>query len=121
MDPGDNLTVDTPEQIALEFQIAGIGSRFLAMAIDTLIQTAFYFLVGLAIALIPKLAAVPELGPWYAAVFVLTLFCIYWGYFAAFEVIWKGQTPGKRVLKIRVIKDNGRPINIYEAIGRNLK
>lgn len=47
-------------------------------------------------------------------------FAIYWGYFAFFEIVWKGQTPGKRVAGIRVIKESGRPINAFEAIGRNL-
>jgi len=41
------------------------------------------------------------------------------GYFAIFEIFWKGQTPGKRLAKIRVIKESGRPINAYEAIARN--
>jgi uncharacterized RDD family membrane protein YckC len=47
-------------------------------------------------------------------------FAIYWGYFAIFEILWKGQTPGKRFTGIRVIKESGRPINAFEAIGRNL-
>ena len=47
-------------------------------------------------------------------------FAIYWGYFAIFEILWKGQTPGKRFAGIRVIKESGRPINAFEAIGRNL-
>ena len=51
---------------------------------------------------------------------VFVLFAIYWGYFAFFETIWKGQTPGKRYAGIRVIKESGRPINAFEAIGRNL-
>ena len=51
---------------------------------------------------------------------IFVLFAIYWGYFAAFEVLWKGQTPGKRFAGIRVIKESGRPINAVEAIGRNL-
>jgi hypothetical protein len=51
---------------------------------------------------------------------ILFLFCVYWGYFAFFEVIWKGQTPGKRLAGIRAIKDSGRALNVYEVIGRNL-
>ena len=51
---------------------------------------------------------------------IFIAFAVYWGYFAFFEIIWKGQTPGKRVAGIRVIKESGRPINAYEAIGRNL-
>jgi uncharacterized RDD family membrane protein YckC len=61
---------------------------------------------------LPKL-----LGP---ALAIFILFAIYWGYFAFFESIWSGQTPGKRYAGIRVIKDSGRPINTFEAIGRNL-
>ena len=50
----------------------------------------------------------------------LSVFCIYWGYFAAFEIFWHGQTPGKRVAGIRVVKDTGRPITAIEGVGRNL-
>ena len=54
MEPLDKLTIDTPEQTALEFPLAGIGSRFLAMVIDTAIQlvVAFVLLVGLLLFLV---------------------------------------------------------------------
>jgi uncharacterized RDD family membrane protein YckC len=55
-----------------------------------------------------------------AAIVVLILYCLYWGYFAFFEIIWNGQTPGKRLVGIRVIKESGRPITVLEAIGRNI-
>ena len=45
---------------------------------------------------------------------------LYYGYFALFEAIWIGQTPGKRVARIRVIKETGRPINAVESIARNM-
>ena len=122
--PGfDQLRIDTPEQIALELPLAGIGSRFLAIAIDTLIQAAVYLITALIfIIAIPIGSAglnfLPRLvGP---AMAVFILFAVYWGYFAFFEIIWKGQTPGKRYAGIRVIKESGRPINAFEAIGRNL-
>src|SRR5262249_29655520 len=54
------------------------------------------------------------------AVTIFFFFSIYWGYYAVFESIWKGQTPGKRYVGIRVIKESGRPIGAVEAIGRNL-
>jgi len=129
MDPSDNnLSIDTPEQIALEFSVAGIGSRLLAITIDTLIQIAFYFLIILGLVTLamplfrsaPVNTASPNAALWAAAITVFLFFCIYWGYFAAFEVLWKGRTPGKYFMKIRVIKDNGRAINVYEGIGRNL-
>jgi uncharacterized RDD family membrane protein YckC len=136
LDPLDNLSIDTPEQIALEFQIAGIGSRFLAMAVDTLIHAGLYILFALAFWGIAALlifiggaaarsanvstAVAETAGMWVGAIAIFVFFCVYWGYFALFEAIWKGQTPGKRVAKIRVIKDSGRPITAVESIGRNL-
>ena len=92
------------------------------MAIDTLIQIALYLITGLIfLFLLPEgfsfFSFLPKtLGP---AIGIFIGFAIYWGYFAIFEIIWKGQTPGKRVAGIRVIKESGRPINAFEAIGRN--
>lgn len=123
MDSFDQLNIDTPEQIALELPLAGIGSRFLAIGIDTLIQVAVYIITALILVFAWPLGTsvftfLPRLvGP---AVAIFILFAVYWGYFAFFEIIWKGQTPGKRYAGIRVIKESGRPINAYEAIGRNL-
>ena len=119
----DQLQIDTPEQIALELPLAGIGSRFLALTIDTLIQSVVYFLTAFIFILVMPLGSsslnfLPRLlGP---AMAIFILFAVYWGYFAFFEIIWKGQTPGKRYAGIRVIKESGRPINAFEAIGRNL-
>ena len=122
MDSFDQLKIDTPEQIALELPLAGIGSRFLAMTIDTLIQLAAYLIIGLLFFLIlpagfSMFSFLPQtLGP---AIAIFLIFAVYWGYFAIFESFWSGQTPGKRVAGIRVIKESGRPINAFEAIGRN--
>jgi uncharacterized RDD family membrane protein YckC len=120
----DQLTIDTPEQIALELPLAGIGSRFLALTIDTVLQFVLYVTAAFAFAF----AGIAGIGHylrwipanWVPAVTILFVFCVYWGYFAFFEIIWKGQTPGKRMSRIRVIKESGRPINAYEAIARNL-
>jgi uncharacterized RDD family membrane protein YckC len=122
----DYLTIETPEQIALELPLAGIGSRFLALAIDTLIQ----LLIGLVLFLL--WIALGALGLWHAsvaasqrsiwatAVLVLAAFLVQLGYFAFFESIWNGQTPGKRYLHLRVIRRGGQPISVYEAVARNL-
>jgi uncharacterized RDD family membrane protein YckC len=121
VDSVDQLRIDTPEQIALELPLAGIGSRFLALGIDTLLQSLLYVLGGIGFVLLPAGASwlrfSLSLG---AALAVLFFFCVYWGYFAFFEVVWRGQTPGKRYVGIRVIKESGRPIDAVEAIGRNL-
>lgn len=121
MDSLEKLTIETPEQIALEYPLAGIGSRFMAFFYDSLIQ-----LVITLVVIVVMIFVAPDLGKywptawnWVAAVYVFVGFCLYWGYFAAFEALWNGQTPGKRKAGIRVIKDSGRPITAFEAISRN--
>jgi uncharacterized RDD family membrane protein YckC len=120
----DQLHIHTPEQIALELPLAGIGSRFLGLAIDTLLQIVLYFVGGLLFAWMGTTGMARMVGwlsfSWLGAVAMLFIFCVYWGYFAIFEIFWNGQTPGKRLAKIRVIQASGRPINAYEAIARNL-
>src|SRR5438874_3273562 len=118
----EKLTIETPEQTLLEFGIAGIGSRFLALALDTLIQILIGFIVGLGgtMALGALAAALPKSAVWGAALLVIFFFLLYFGYFAFFEIIWNGQTPGKRKAGIRVIKDSGRPLTVAESIARNL-
>lgn len=118
----DKLTIETPEQTALDFAIAGIGSRFLALALDTLIQIAVGIVVGIGGSILIGLlaAAVPKAAVWSFAIFILFYFLLYFGYFAIFEIVWNGQTPGKRKAGIRVIKDSGRPLTPAESIARNL-
>ena len=118
----DKLTIETPEQTALEFPLAGIGSRFLALAADTLLQLAAAWIVimifavsAISLSLFSKVA-----GIWTFAIMIFILFSVQFGYFALFEALWNGQTPGKRWTHLRVIKDSGRPISAYDAILRNL-
>jgi uncharacterized RDD family membrane protein YckC len=118
----EHLKIDTPEQVALELPVAGIGSRFLAIAVDTLLQVALYIggalLVLAGVFIFGRAAnAFFVIG---SVVFILFMFLMYWGYFVVFEILWSGRTPGKRYAGIRVIKESGRPINAYEAIGRNV-
>ena len=120
MQSDERLTIDTPEQVTLELPLAGIGSRFLAVAVDTVLQAALYAAGVLMIVVGPRIRAGALLQPMGAALAILFVFCVYWGYFAFFEIIWSGRTPGKRLAGIRVIKESGRPINAYEAIGRNV-
>ncbi len=120
--------VETPEQVELHFPLAGLGSRFLALVVDILIQTATYFLLAVVIAIVFSIpAAQRHLGSmgetaqkWFVAGIIFIFFLLYGGYFSLFETFQNGQTPGKRVMKIRVIKDSGRQITFFEALARNL-
>jgi uncharacterized RDD family membrane protein YckC len=100
-----------------------VGSRFLAFALDTLIQLAVSAVVGIGFATYS--AWIGFSGSSRSTIWILSLvglffFALYFGYFAFFEAIWNGQTPGKRVTRIRVIKETGRPINPPESMARNL-
>jgi uncharacterized RDD family membrane protein YckC len=118
----DKLTIDTPEQTVLEYPIAGLGSRFLAVLVDTAIQVALgIFVIILGSIIGAGLSRLGGLGPqWTLAIIIFLLFLLNSGYFALFEILWNGQTPGKRLSQLRVIKDDGRPIGAYEAIVRNV-
>ena len=121
MSSADKLIIETPEQTSLEFPLAGIGSRFLALATDTLIQMALFAVLGIAAVLLSLANVLSTMGKqWVIAIFLFIFFSIQFGYFAAFESLWNGQTPGKRWTRLRVIKDSGRPITPYDAILRNL-
>lgn len=110
----DQHTIETPEQMPLQLALAGIGSRFLAIALDTLIQVALIVLLVLVVAVLGTG------GTWSVALFIAGGFLVLYGYFAFFEIVWNGQTPGKRAVGIRVVKDSGRPLTAAETIGRNL-
>jgi uncharacterized RDD family membrane protein YckC len=125
----ETLTIETPEHVELQFALATIGNRFLACAIDHALQvTAILltvFIMFRASAEVRRFgervtSGVAEGGLWILALATLIVFVIIFGYFVIFETLWSGQTPGKRWLKLRVIKDDGRPINFFESLSRNL-
>lgn len=120
----DILVIETPERVPLHFALASIGNRFIACAIDHAIQVlAIGFVVLIAVILMsfPIVEqAVSGAPKWVLAIMILLLFVIFAGYFAFFEWAWSGQTPGKRWLKLRVLREDGRPITFWEAAVRNL-
>ena len=122
MRPPEKLTIDTPEQIALEFPLAGAGSRFLALAIDSFVQVGVLLVLALLafLALWFRSLGFQSLATWVFAVLVLLGFVLYYGYFAAFEALWGGQTPGKRAVGLRVISVSGQPITTFDSLLRNL-
>jgi len=117
----DQLNIDTPELVAIQMPLAGIGSRFIALLIDTLIWAAGLVVLGLVLwAFQPALQAFSSLSyQWTVAIFTLSIFLLNWGYFTLFEAFWHGRTPGKRIARIRVIQRSGRAIGIIESMARN--
>ena len=126
----ETLVIETPERVPLAFAQASIGNRFLAAAIDHFIQflsiavVAWIFLTAAGFGggeqggILDQITS--EVPKWTIAIMIFVLFLLFTGYFIFFEWLWDGQTPGKRLLKLRVIRDDGRPITLWEAIARNL-
>ncbi len=136
MDSASKLTVETPEQIGLEFELAGLGSRLLAALIDFLCMLAF-LIAALAIAFgaiesgqeswkqVAENAS--QQAPWTQGLGVaatilvfLSIFLVQWGYYIICEMVTGGASPGKRALGLRVIRDNGLPIGFVASLLRNL-
>ena len=118
------LIIETPERVPLHFGLASIGNRFLACAIDHTFQVLTIALMVIAFFTLASYSSVgDELSnapKWVIAILIIVLFLIVSSYFAFFEWIWSGQTPGKRWLKLRVIREDGRPVTFWEAAVRNL-
>jgi uncharacterized RDD family membrane protein YckC len=116
----DELVIETPERVELHYVLANVGNRFLAAAIDHIIQLLLLLALFLILGALSKWNFESSLGVWALAIAVLAAFAIYWGYFVLFETFWNGQTPGKRIMKLRVVREDGRPIRFFEAFVRNL-
>jgi len=128
-----NVTVHTPESIAFQYDLAGLGSRFLAVFIDTLVQIVLLLLLAWGIFALAKSAplgaesrALSHSAAYHfgesmgVAVLIFVLFMIFYGYFILFETFWNGQTPGKKLLGIRVVRDGGFPLDFGSSAVRNL-
>lgn len=122
------LDVRTAEAIAVRYELAGLGSRFLALTLDLAIQFAAVAPVAVAAAVfavpLARALAAIKLDKTITVVLISLLallsFALFFGYFIIFELAWNGQTPGKRALGIRVVRDEGFPVDAGAAIVRNV-
>ncbi|HPZ10362.1 MAG TPA: RDD family protein [Candidatus Eremiobacteraeota bacterium] len=122
----DRLSVLTPEAVEFDFELADLGSRFIAIFLDTIIQIVILLPVIGLIYLIQFLGIDTKINPdpfssWIIGLLFLFLFIMgFSGYYIIFELIWNGRTPGKRIVRIKVIKDGGYPLDITSSFIRNL-
>ena len=115
----------TPERVSLQYDVAGIGSRGAAAMVDTLIQAITLAVVMAGLSGVTAVAGVSApLGrggvTLVFALLALAIFIVTSGYFMLWEILWSGQTPGKRLVGVRVIRENGYPIRPVDAVIRNL-
>jgi uncharacterized RDD family membrane protein YckC len=123
-----NVDVRTPESIAFRYELAGLGSRCLAVCIDLVIQFAILaailwglYYVGSRQDYRPISTHDDDLARSFAiGLIVFIIFMIFYGYHILFEAFWNGQTPGKKMIGIRVVRDGGYPLDFGGAFLRNL-
>ena len=126
----NEVKLQTPESVELEFTLAGIGNRAYALLIDYIIL-GLVLLLSLVITIFLTYQISAGLGSflgnfqgralqWLWAIEAFIAFIVYVGYFVIFETIWQGQTPGKKRIKIRVICDDGKPVRLSQTVLRAL-
>ena len=110
----ETLRIATPEGVSLELPLAGVGSRFVALLVDTLLQGVIF--VGVIVLL------VVSGGDGFTAFAVMgfTVFSLLFVYPVAFELAAGGRTPGKRWSSLRVVCDNGSTVTFRASALRNL-
>jgi len=118
IDRDPRLEVDTPEHITLAFDLAGPGSRAMAAMIDYGLIASTLIALGLVVALAPAIEG--AVGGVSAATWTFLAFLLQSGYFFTCEWIWRGRTVGKRAIGLRVVSDDGTPIDIEAAALRNV-
>jgi uncharacterized RDD family membrane protein YckC len=111
----DRLTIATPEGVDVEMVLAGLGSRFLARLLDTLIQAVCIIALAIVAA-----AASDAIGGFAPAVAAVGFFGVLWVYDVAFEMLASGRTPGKRAAGIRVVGTRGEPVTFRASAVRNI-
>jgi uncharacterized RDD family membrane protein YckC len=112
-----SIQIVTPENIAFRYRVAGPFRRLQAYLLDLLIRLAVCGIAWIALTIVFGLLGLIGFGVGLA--FVVT-FVVMWFYGGLFEAFWNGQTPGKRIARIRVLSVDGQPINGFQAVLRNL-
>lgn len=121
----DEVSVLSAENVFFDIETAGLGARFGATLIDFTLQLLAALVLGVAGAFIESnLLPFESMTLWMIeairAIAMLVGFIIFFGYYFIFEWLWDGQTPGKRLLKLRVMQVDGMPITYWHALVRNI-
>ncbi len=114
----NRIVIDTPENVSFHYKVADLGSRCIALFIDTLIQFTIY--VSLLVGASYLRVEWERLSNWALALVILIGFLLFVFYFVLLETVTHGQSIGKRVMKLRVIRSDGRPLTLIDSVLRNL-
>lgn len=123
----ETFRVDTPESVDLALEPAGLGTRFLAIMVDALIQWGAALMLLFIVLPMTAISNAFDLfgnsGTFdgvLMAILLLSVGFLFFLYKLVLEAFWNGQTVGKRVVGIRVIKANGLPVDFLQVVIRNI-
>jgi uncharacterized RDD family membrane protein YckC len=120
----DEVRIETPEQIEVSLEIAGIGSRFVAQVLDWLIKWSIVLVAVLLVSIVAGMLGVvfsnTSLNYMLTALAVALFYAFLLGFDIYFEVRHNGQTPGKKIAGIRALREGGSPLDFRSACVRNL-
>lgn len=119
LETGIDTTVDveTPEHVTFRVHVAGPSRRAVAYGVDLLIRGGIF----LVLAIVAEMAGMNvDFEGTSQGVLLVVMFSLEWGYYILFESLWSGQTPGKRMLKLRTVKESGVPLTFLDVVLRNL-
>ena len=118
------VDIETPELVTFSYTVAGVGSRVAAALLDYLLCLLLFIgvIVGLAYLGAGRMVARTSTSSeaWAIAIVVLGQFFILWGYYVLWEGLADGQTPGKRLMRLRVVSDGGYSVSFAGSAIRNL-
>lgn len=116
------LPIRTAEQVRVAYPLAGIGNRFLAAFLDGFLIALG--IVGLTLLSVTVTERFPLRGVGRAALagvfLVVVTLVLPFTYYVLLETFWNGQTMGKRVVGVRVIREDGSPVGFFQVAARNL-
>jgi uncharacterized RDD family membrane protein YckC len=115
----DRIAISTPEGVALDLVLAGLGSRILARLLDSLVQTGVLYVLNTGVTLLAGFTAGGVSG-WLIALLLVFYFLSFFAYDIFFEMAWHGQTIGKRAMGLRVVRSGGRRIGFLSSCVRNI-
>ncbi|MCC9043229.1 RDD family protein [Myroides sp. M-43] len=111
-----NLTINTTQNIKIEFIPASVGERMVASILDVVFKLLYVFLVAYVVAEFEITNKVSD--DWSKAAIVITVLLPIFFYSLFFEAILQGATPGKKIMRIKVIKIDGYQATIVDYATR---
>ena len=105
--------IETPEHVVFEYRLAGPTRRALAYLIDLLIRVIVVVIIGVLLSIIDAQTGIDGLS---TGAFFVFYFVLDWFYYVLFETLWSGRSPGKRMLGLRVVGQDGRSLTVLDSM-----